>query len=193
MYSQALENQRDVAVIKQITKGLAALVLIFCGLGSAWAAVDPPQGDQVYRFPIADKFKATVVGTPEAFQAKFPEIPIKRDRLTIFPDRKVPEYLWYESEMRYSYAFQDKPAPLVFMIAGTGGSYSGAKNVAMGRAYYHSGFHVVSISSPTQPNFIVSASKTGVAGHAFHDAEDLFNVMAVIWTQFKSELEVTDW
>lgn len=133
-----------------------------------------------------------MVGTPDVLQIKFPEIPIKNDRLTIFPDRKVPEYLWYESELRYSYAFQDKPAPLIFMIAGTGASYSGAKNKYLGRAFYDAGFHVVSISSPTLPNFIVSASKTGVAGHAFHDAEDLYNVMEVFWNKFKSKIEVTD-
>ena len=175
-----------------MTKSLSVLLAVLVSLNTGWASTAQPKGDSSYGFPIEDSFKATVVGTPEADQKVFPPIPVKVDRLTVFPDRKVPEYLWYESQMRYSYAFQDKPAPLIFLIAGTGGSYDGQKNRAMGRAFYRAGFHVVSLSSPTLPNFIVSASKTGVPGHAIHDAEDLYNVMEIIWNKFKGDIEVTD-
>jgi hypothetical protein len=176
-----------------MSKKLAVVLFGLVWLNSAWAGVVPAQPeDPGYDFPISDSYKATVVGTPEDVQKTFEPIPIKRDRLTVFPDRKVPEYLWYESELRYAYAFQDKPAPLIFLIAGTGGSYNGQKNEAMGRAFYRAGFHVVSISSPTLPNFIVSASKTGVPGHAVHDAEDLYRVMELIWKKFRDDIEVTD-
>jgi hypothetical protein len=161
-------------------------------LNTGWASTAPSKDDSSYGFPIEDSFKATVVGTPEAAQKVFAPIPVKVDRLTVFPDRKVPDYLWYEAQMRYSYAFQDKPAPLIFLIAGTGGSHDGQKNQAMGRAFYRAGFHVVSLSSPTLPNFIVSASKTGVPGHAVHDAEDLYRVMEIIWNKFKDDIKVTD-
>jgi pimeloyl-ACP methyl ester carboxylesterase len=170
-------------------------VVLLLGLlwaSTGWASTVKPQGDQAYGFPIKDKFEATVVGTPDAYKKEFAPIPYKEDRLTVFPDRKVPEYLWYESELRYSYAFQDKPAPLIFLIAGTGGAYNGEKNIAMGRAFYRAGFHVVSISSPTLPNFIVAASKTGVPGHAVHDAEDLYRVMEMIWNKHKDEIRVTN-
>jgi pimeloyl-ACP methyl ester carboxylesterase len=171
----------------------AVILCALAWLGAAWGGVVPAkQDDPGYKFPISDSYKATVVGTPEDVQKKFDPIPIKRARLTVFPDRKVPEYLWYESELRYAYAFQDKPAPLIFLIAGTGGSYNGQKNEAMGRAFYRAGFHVVSLSSPTLPNFIVSASKTGVPGHAVHDAEDLYRVMERIWDKFRDDIEVTN-
>ncbi len=170
--------------------GIVAAALIWAG--AAWATTESPKDESSYGFSIRDSYKATVVGTPEAEQKVFPPIPVKMGRLTVFPDRKVPEYLWYESELRYSYAFQKKPAPLIFLIAGTGGSYDGQKNVAMGRAFYRAGFHVVSLSSPTLPNFIVSASKTGVPGHAVHDAEDLYNVMEIIWNKFKDDIKVTN-
>jgi hypothetical protein len=62
----------------------------------------------------------------------------------------------------------------------------------MGRAFYKAGFHVVSISSPTYMNFIVAASKSGVPGHAFEDAEDLYRVMETIWAKLKKKIEVTD-
>jgi len=178
--------------MNRVVKTLGVLVIAISWLGVANAAGESSPGDDSYQFPIHDRYKATVVGTPEAYQQKFPEAPVKFDRLTVFPDREVPEFLWYEAELRYSHAFQDKPAPLIFLIAGTGGSYNGGKNHAMANAFYNAGYHVVSLSSPTLPNFIVSASKTGVAGHAVHDAEDLYNVMETIWNKFKGDIEVTD-
>jgi len=108
-----------------MSKSLSVLLAALVWLSTGWAATGSPPDDASYGYPIKDSFKATVVGTPEAFQKTFPAVPLKRDRLTVFPDRKVPDYLWYESELRYSYAFQDKPAPLIFLIAGTGGSYDG--------------------------------------------------------------------
>ena len=61
----------------------------------------------------------------------------------------------------------------------------------MARAFYQAGFHVVSISSPTYPNFVISASKTGVPGHAEHDAEDLYRVMEAIWAKLDDKIEVS--
>jgi hypothetical protein len=189
---QTNDNQAKYAGMHAMLKKLAVMLPALVWLSTAWASTGSPQDASSYGFPIEDSFKATVVGTPEADQKVFPPIPIKLDRITVFPDRKVPEYFWYESQLRYAYAFQDKPAPLIFLIAGTGGSYNGEKNEAMGRAFYRAGFHVVSLSSPTLPNFIVSASKTGVPGHAVHDAEDLYNVMEIIWNKFKDDIKVTD-
>ena len=62
----------------------------------------------------------------------------------------------------------------------------------MGEASYDAGYHVVSLSSLTLPNFNVSASKTGVAGHAIHDADDLYRVVELIWDKFKVDIEVTN-
>ena len=175
-------------MIRSIAVYLTGLVW----LGAIWSGAASAGDASSYGFPIEDRFMATVVGTPDGYQKEFPKIPVKVDRITVFPDRKVPEYLWYESEMRYTHAFQDKPARLIFLIAGTGASHNSEKNYAMGRAFYYSGFHVVTLSSPTHPNFLVSASKTGVPGHAVHDAEDLYRVMELIQDKFRNDIEVTD-
>lgn len=169
-------------------KRILSVLLIAHWLVTGWVAADEPYG-----YPFDDKYIATVVGTPPKYMADLPKkIPVKYRSLTIFPDRKVPDYLWYESEMRYSYVAQKDPAPLVFLIAGTGSPYDSAKNKNMARAFYQAGFHVVSLSSPTHPNFIVSASATGVPGHAYKDAEDLYRVMERIWDTLKDKIEVTD-
>ena len=74
------------------------------------------------------------------------------------------------------------------LIAGTGASYDGGKNTNMARAFYQAGFHVVSISSPTHMNFIVAANSSGVPGHAYQDAEDLYRVMERIWDTLKDRI-----
>lgn len=166
--------------------GAFGLIVAGCILAASCAQAQP------YEYPFDDRYVATVVGTPPDFRATLPEkIPLKKGRLIIFEDRDPPEWFWYETGMRYSYALQDMPAPLVFLIAGTGGAHNGAKNYNMARALYDAGFHIVMLSSPTHTNFIVTASRTSVPGHAQHDAEDLYRVMENIWEGLKTKIEVT--
>lgn len=164
--------------------GLCGLLL--ASFASATATV------QNYEYPLTDRFVATVVGTPEGYEADLPKaIPFKKRRLTVFPDRQLPDLIWYGTKMIYSVALQKNDAPLIFLIAGTGASHNGAKNVNMARAFYKAGFHVVSISSPTYSNFVSSASSTGVVGHAERDAEDLYRVMEMIWAELDDDINAT--
>ncbi len=110
---------------------LLAAIWALTGWASAYA----------YDYPIDNKYLATVVGTPPEYRADLPEkIPLKNRSITIFEDREnsevpvVPEALWFDAKLRYFEVLQKGPAPLVFLIAGTGASYDGAKNVNMARA-----------------------------------------------------------
>ncbi|RRJ83311.1 alpha/beta hydrolase [Aestuariirhabdus litorea] len=170
------------------------LAILVAGLWSlaSWAAVQ-----QAYEFPTLSPeyspYEATVVGTLPEVEATLPAgNPMTMERIRIFDDRVVPEPFFFDEELRYSYAWQKGEAPLVFMIAGTGGTYNGSKNVNMGRAFFDAGFHVVSISSPTFMNFIVSASRTSVPGHAYEDAKDLYRVMEKIWERHREDISVSD-
>jgi hypothetical protein len=137
-----------------------------------------------YGYPIKSGPAATVIGTPEELRADLPEqIDTQRLRLDTTGGMEVPEVFWYEGELRYSAAFQDHPAPLIFTIAGTGASYRDAHSVTMQKAFYQAGFHVISLSSPTHMNFIVTASSTGVPGHTEWDARDLYRVMQEAWEE----------
>jgi pimeloyl-ACP methyl ester carboxylesterase len=158
-----------------------------------WVTTVPVNAAESYDYPFTNKYVATVIGVPPQYAAKLPRnIPLKDSSITIFKDRKVPDYLWYDAKLRYFYVPQKGPAPLVFLIAGTGASYNSTKNQDMARAFYQAGFSVVALSSPTYPNFIVAASKTSVPGHAYKDAEDLYRVMERIWDTLKDKLQVTD-
>jgi len=167
---------------------------ILCVLTLLTAAGTAGASNESYEYPLRDPFAATVVGTPQEFRADLPEkIPLKQARLTVFEGREAPESLWYEEGLRYSYALQKEAAPLVFLIAGTGGSHDGGKNRIMAKAFYQAGFHVVGLSSPTFANFIVSASETGVPGHAYKDAADLYRVMTLVRDELQPDMQVTDY
>ena len=145
-----------------------------------------------YRYPLKDRWLATVVGTPSQLQADVPKKnPLRPRRIRIFEDREVPEVIWYNEEMRYSAALQRGAAPVIFLIAGTGAAHNGAKNVFMAKLFHERGFHVISLSSPTYPNFVASASKTGVPGHVFRDAEDLYRAMQATWNDIKGSRSAT--
>ena len=170
----------------RLSQGLFAVLCAFLFAVAAGATVEN------YDYPITDRFAATVVGTPEGYEAQLPEhIPFKEKRITIFPERVTPDVFFYGHELIYSVALQDDEAPLIFLIAGTGASHDGTKNYDMARAFYQAGFHVISISSPTYNNFVTAASKTGVVGHAEKDAEDIYRVFEMIWVmRSSSEIEL---
>jgi len=135
------------------------------GLGLILATLSWGATEEEYGYPIKDKYVATVVGTPSEYYADLPDkIPFHTRRLLVFPDREVPDAFFYDRELLYSVALQTKPAPLIFLIAGTGSSHNGNTNKQMARAFYQAGFHVVSISSPTFTNFVIAASRTGLGG-----------------------------
>ena len=120
------------------------------------------------------------------------KIKLKQLKLRVFEDRKVPEVFWYQDRLRYSLAYQKERAPLIFVIAGTGGSYSTAKMQLLQKTFYQAGFHVISLSSPTYPNFIVTASTRRVPGNIADDSRDLYHVMELAWQQVKHRIEVSE-
>ncbi|MBW1645220.1 MAG: alpha/beta hydrolase [Deltaproteobacteria bacterium] len=140
---------------------------------------------KTYDYPIADPIKATILGTPASCRPPLPKsIRAKQyQTIEIFPDRQVPDVFWYSRELRFAVAYHKKKAPLIFMIAGTGAGYDSAKMKLMQKIFYQAGFHVVSISSPTHPNFIVSASEGSLPGDIRTDAADLYRVMKKMWQE----------
>ena len=171
-------------IVKQFYRllGVCTCMLLFCsGFASA------------YDYPFDDPFVATVIGTPAEYMADLPKkVPLKHDSINMFPDREVPGALWNLTDLRYSYLQQKGPAPLIYLIAGTGASFQSAKMRGMQKAFYQAGFHVISLSSPTHPNFIVAASTSGVPGLLEEDSADLYRVMQAIWARLEKKMEVTD-
>ena len=172
---------------------LCMALLIFAANASA-ADLDvinqnPPPA---YDYPIHNAYAATVIGVPPEMKVDFSKAPKPDEKkLEVYPDREVPEGFWYErGGMRYAELLQDKPAPLVFVIAGTGADARGEKMAYMAAILYHAGFHVVLLPSPTHPNFIINASSNFITGNPRHDAVDLYKVMQIINAQVVKKAQV---
>jgi hypothetical protein len=146
-----------------------------------------------YDYPISDPYEAAILGTPIKDMPSLPDkIRVKDLEMTVFPDRKIPEVFWYGDKLRYSLAWQKEKAPLIFMIAGTGAGYDSEKMLTMQKAFFQAGFHVISLASPTHPNFITAASSSMLPGDIQGDCKDLYRVMQHAWAAAEKTIEVTD-
>lgn len=170
---------------------------VFGGLilsASALAAdVDPTS----YGFPLTNPFEATIATTPPDLR---PDLPADADidqadyTLNLRPERDftLPDNFWAVKKLRYRLAKQDHPAPLVFLIAGTGAPYTSTLNEFLKKLYYGAGYNVVQLSSPTSFDFMSAASRFATPGVSKDDAEDLYRVMQAVRAQ-QSNLQITDY
>src|SRR5512144_1231085 len=176
----------------------AAIVGALLALAACHSAitVDPQRitanaGD--YNFPLANPYVATVAGTPAALAADVPEdVPVRDLDLTIIDDRKIPEIFWYEDRFRYSVAPQRGEAPLIFIIAGTNAGYASRFSRFLQDLFFGVGFHAVSLSSPTFPNFMVAGSTTSVPGRGSQDAADLYRAMQLCMERLRQRMRISD-
>jgi len=148
--------------------------------------------DDSYGYPLPGSYEATILGTPVKLMPEFPAtIPIRQLVLDVFPERKKPPIFFYDEGLRCTFAYQEKKAPLVFLIAGAGASDRSAKLMTMMKALYQAGFHVITLPSPTHANFIISASSSSVPGDLTDDSADLYRAMESAWKQVEDDIEVS--
>jgi hypothetical protein len=146
-----------------------------------------------YDYPIKDPYAATIAGTPTELEPSLPEsIDYEMLGLKVFPDRPMPDVFWYQREFLYTLSYQKQPAPLIFVIAGTGSSFYSSSMIFLQKALWQAGFHVICLSSPTQMNFVTTASATCVPGNILEDTQDLYNVMTLAWEQVKDRIKVKE-
>ena len=165
--------------------------LLLCGF-----LVSPCLAEEVtdYGYPLVDPLEATVIGTPEIFGGDLPEeIPIEEREVLVFQGRVVPDIFWYTRTLRYALSAQPGPAPLVFILPGTGANFNAAKSLILQRLLHQAGFHVISLPSPLHPNFIVSASASRRPGLLSEDAEDIYRLIALIRHHVEDEIEISGW
>ncbi|KTS79119.1 serine/threonine protein kinase [Pseudomonas oryzihabitans] len=150
-----------------------------------------------YGYPLINPFEATITTTPEALRPELPKnSSIDQDEYTINlrPERQyqLPDNFWPVKKFHYILARQSHPAPLIFIIAGTGANYAASTVDYLKRLYYSAGYHVVQVSSPTSWDFMASASRTATPGYTPQDAEDLYRAMQAIRAQHP-KLPVTEY
>lgn len=157
--------------------------LVFC-VSAAAADIDA----QSYGYPIANPFEATIVTTPPELRPKLPDdrdIDQSDYSVLLRPDREFEllDNFWPVTRMQYRLAKQKGRAPLIFIIAGTGASYSSGTTEYLKKLFYGAGFHVVQLSSPTSYDFMASASRFATPGYSPDDADDLYRAMQAVRAQ----------
>lgn len=177
----------------RLTSLAAMLVGLFLTTSAQATRIDATS----YGYPVSNPFEATIGGTPPNLR---PSVPADEDinqsdyRLKLHADgsKRLPDIFWNGTSLPYRLAQQDGPAPLIFIIAGTGMSYSSGTPEFLKKLFYGAGYHVVQLSSPTSYDFITAASTSATPGISSEDAQDLYQVMEGIKAQH-SNLQVTDY
>jgi len=149
-----------------------------------------------YGYPLENPFEATIATTPAALRAEVPnddDIDQADYKLRLRPEREftLPDNFWAVKRLTYRLARQPGPAPLMFIISGTGASYASGKTEDLKRLFYGAGYHVVQLSSPTSFDFMAAASRYATPGYSPDDAKDLYRVMQAVRAQ-QHELPITE-
>jgi hypothetical protein len=156
--------------------------------GPAIAPADPAPV-----LPDSAALRATVFGPRPEDMARPPQIvPLVEIDVAIPWTRPVPAVFWFDRKLRVWLSAQHEPAPLAIVIAGTGGDGNTSKLATLRNALFGAGYHVLTMPSPTFPGFIVSTSRTGVAGDLVQDSRDLYAAMQVIIAHLPRRVRISD-
>lgn len=165
-----------------------ALTLLIAtpGMANAGAAA----GDRAY--PIDDPLAATVVGTPKAYRASMPtDLPRESRTLAPLVERPVPPPLAYAAPLEYGLIAQAEPAPLVFILSGTGAGAKSAKSDLIARALYVEGYHVITLPSPTSVGFMLGAARHPVPGRTSDDVANVYRFMQAVRDDLPERVRIT--
>ncbi|RJS92853.1 alpha/beta hydrolase [Salinisphaera sp. Q1T1-3] len=165
------------------------------GKTSATAADSRESDDDraaVAPYPIDNPLLATVLGTPAKLKAPLPDdAPITLRTLDPLVQRDTPDTLRYARPLQYMFTPQDGPAPLAFVIAGTGASALSSKCVLLSRALYADGYSVACLPSPTSVTFMLGAAEYPVPGRMKTDVDDLYRMMGAVRDDLSDQIDIT--
>src|ERR1700719_3983833 len=187
---------------RRIQRHLVQLALAAMLLGAAsvhgeeltpQAIAPPPAPGPAAGLADSAALRATVFGTPPQDMAPMPSrVPLAEINIALPWARPLPDVFWFDRKLRVWLSAQDKPAPLVILISGTGSDGNTAKLSILRGALYGAGYHVLTMPSPTFPGFIVSTSRPGVARDLVQDGHDLYSAMQQIVAHLPRKVRITD-
>lgn len=142
-------------------------------------------------YPFKNPYVATIFGSSQMMTPEIPKnIDIEDENIDM--DKEIPEQFWYSDGFKFSYVKQDKKAPLVFILAGTGATHNSTRNKLFARIFYKYGYNVILLPSIMNGNFVLNASKTKMPGIIFDDSQDMYNIMKKSYEKIKDEMHVSN-
>lgn len=147
-----------------------------------------------YDYPYRDKYVATILGTAKIMAKGVPEnVPTKEFVIKNYKNEKDIDNMWFERGFKYSLSKQKGPAPLIFVLSGTGSAYDSEKTKNFQKIFYAAGYHVITVTSVFHPNFLINISSTKMPGILGYDGMDLYNIMKQMLNDVKrkEKIEIT--
>jgi hypothetical protein len=184
---------RAVSVVVACAIGAAPAAAAFAAAAAAQPIVAPAVHGPPAGLADSAALRATVFGTRPQDIAPLPaQVPLVELNVRMPWARPAPPIFWFDRDLRVWFSAQDKPAPLVIVVAGTGGDGNTSLLATLRAVLYGAGYHVLTLPSPTFPGFIVSTSSTGVAGDLIQDGKDLYAAMQRIVAHLPGKVQITD-
>lgn len=147
-----------------------------------------------YNYPFHNPNVATIFGSSTLMVEGVSEkVPTKEYNINLPWTKKIDESFWYNKGFKFSLVSQKEKAPLIFLLAGTGSSHNSIRMENFQRIFYDAGYHVVSISSPMNSNFVINASTSRMPGIIIKDSEDIYRVMGEIRKKIEKKIQVSDY
>lgn len=149
------------------------IILMFSVIGFSETDISQIASDYPYK---DSAIMATVLGTPA--NQHYPFKNAKGPKVRKFKTtKKIPEILRQWSDYDYGVWTQNKKAPLIILISGTGSLYSSGLSLYIANVFYDRGYNVITFSSPTTMPYIVSQSKNRYAGYIKDETEQLYSLI----------------
>jgi len=155
-----------------------------------------PAAAQDYNYPYRDPYLATVTGATLNADGLTPGIKRQVVHVPVLPDRDhlpglaVLPGLAPRGALSVALYRQKTPAPLVFILPGTGSTPYFGLATYFAKLLYQQGAHVVILPSPMSWNFALAASRSGAPGYTPDDARDLYVAMQRVLPVLESRQHV---
>jgi len=130
-----------------------------------------------YKYPYRDPYIATATTAILSDDGATPRLNSQVVHVPGLPGRNKLSSLEGRGDMSIALYRQNRPAPLIFIVAGIGSNPYFGVAPYLASLFYKEGAHIVILPSPMSWNFALSASRSGAPGFAPDDALDLYEVM----------------
>jgi hypothetical protein len=140
---------------------------------SAVAAADAQEYGYPYRDPYLATITAAIVNSDRLGRRAKREVV----HVPVLPGRNLLPSLEGRGAMTVAVYRQNRPAPLLFIVAGIGSTPYFGLATYYARLFQKEGSHVVILPSPMSWNFALASSRSGAPGYAPEDARDLYEAM----------------
>ncbi|MBP9478263.1 MAG: alpha/beta hydrolase [Sebaldella sp.] len=144
-------------------------------------------------YPYKDSpLMATVFGTPSKDWYKFKNLKMPKKDTVKSNKVDIPEVLKKWSNYDYYIWTQEKEAPLMIVISGTGSTYNSSLSMYLGMMFYDNGYNVITVSSTSTLPFIVSQGRNNYSGYLKDDIKDVYDILVGITSKYSDKMKVTD-